>query len=242
MKPPRIFVDAPVAPGAEIRLDPQDAHHVRDVLRMHRGDPLVLVCNRVAWDARVTNITQDLAMITVLQQATQPSTELPTDLIVLQALPKGAKMDRVIEKVVELGATRIVPVRSARSLGSDSPAKLSRWRRIARAAAQQAQRMIVPAVDEPKNFQTAIEQFASAAHIIVASELARPGSLRVAVEREPQQAIAIAIGPEGSFTEEELRWAVDTGCDVASLGPMILRTETAAPAMIAAIAALRHWW
>jgi 16S rRNA (uracil1498-N3)-methyltransferase len=242
MKPPRVFVSAPCGPSVKIKLDSEDTHHLRDVLRMSAGDPITVVCDGIAWDANISTLSPHGATVSVLQRSSQASSEFPVEVIVLQALPKGTKMDSVIEKVVELGATRIVPLRCARSYGGESDAKLLRWRRIARAAAQQAQRMIVPAVDQPTNFDAAIAQLACSAHVIVASERARPASLSEAVRRETQKPMALVVGPEGSFTDDELRYAAEAGCDLASLGPTILRTETAATAMIAAIAALRGWW
>jgi 16S rRNA (uracil1498-N3)-methyltransferase len=158
----------------------------------------------------------------------------------LQALIKGAKFDDVVEKCVELGASRIVPMRCERSEADASGHKVERWRRIARAAAQQSRRNIVPAVDDVRSFAEALS--AGGVPLLVASERAPKGSLAEALRANAgSTALAIAVGPEGSFTDAELAAAKEAGAAFVSLGPAILRTETAAAALLAAIASVRVW-
>lgn len=242
MSVPRVFVHHPCAPGALVELDPGDGRHLASVLRMKPGDRIAVVSAGVAWRADVIELARGRARAMIVERSDERSSELPFDISVLQAIPKGTKMDEVVEKVVELGAARIVPVRCERSYGGDSGHKIDRWRRIALAAAQQSQRLVVPEVDTPATFPEAIARFSARSRVIVAHEEAPQGSLKQAVERSSREQIAISIGPEGSFTADELRIATTAGCDIASLGPTILRTETAAAAMIAAVAALRGWW
>ncbi|MDQ6768183.1 MAG: RsmE family RNA methyltransferase [Candidatus Eremiobacteraeota bacterium] len=242
MSAPRVFVSQSCSPSALIELDRNDARHLALVLRMKAGEHITIVSQKMAWQAQLTEIDGERAIASILVRALQPSSELPVDVAVLQAVPKGAKMDAVIEKVVELGATSIVPIRCTRSYGGDSPQKVDRWRRIARAAAQQSQRLVVPDVEQAMSFNDAIARFSPTSQLIVAWEEAEKSSLAAALQRKTARPIAIAIGPEGSFTSEELQRASAAGCDLASLGRTILRTETAAAAMVAAIAALRGWW
>jgi 16S rRNA (uracil1498-N3)-methyltransferase len=242
MSEPRVFVSHSCAPGALVELDPGDGRHLASVLRMKTGDTIAVVSAGVAWRAELLELTRRRAQAMIVGRLDERSAELPVGIAVLQATPKGTKMDDVVEKVVELGALRIVPVRCERSYGGDSGHKLERWRRIALAAAQQSRRLVVPAVDAPASFPEAIARFRTTSRVIVAHEGAPQGSLARALERVSQKPIAIAIGPEGSFTPGELEIAASAGCDIVSLGPTILRTETAAAAMIAAIAALRGWW
>jgi 16S rRNA (uracil1498-N3)-methyltransferase len=242
MSLPRVFVRQPCAPGAIVDLDAGDSHHLGSVLRMQPGDTIAVVSDGVAWRAYLVELARDRARALIGEESQERSQELPVAISVLQAIPKGAKMDDVVEKVVELGAMRIVPVRCERSYGGDSENKIERWGRIARAAARQSRRLVVPEVDASMGFQEAIARFHSAAQVIVAHEEAPRGSLAQALEQTERDQIAIAIGPEGSFSDDELQAAKTAGCAIASLGPTILRTETAAAAMIAAIAALRGWW
>ncbi len=242
MSLPRVFVRQTCAPGAPVDLDPSDSHHLASVLRMQLGDAIAVVSEGIVWRADLIELTRDRARALIVERSQERSQELPVAITVLQAIPKGAKMDDVVEKVVELGATRIVPVRCERSYGGDSDNKIERWRRVAAAAARQSRRLVVPQVDASASFQEAIERFSTAADVIVAHEEAPRGSLAQALERTERDQLAIAIGPEGSFSGDELHIARNAGCATASLGPTILRTETAAAAMIAAIAALRGWW
>jgi 16S rRNA (uracil1498-N3)-methyltransferase len=242
MSLPRVFVRQPCAPGSIVDLDAGDSHHLASVLRMQPGDAIAVVSDGVAWRADLVELARDRARALIVERSQERSQELPVAITVLQAIPKGTRMDDVVEKVVELGAMRIVPVRCERSYGGDSENKIERWRRIARAAARQSRRLVVPEVDASVGFQEAIARFLSAAQVIVAHEEAPSGSLAQALEQTERDQIAIAIGPEGSFSHDELQTAKTAGCAIASLGTTILRTETAAAAMIAAIAALRGWW
>lgn len=239
----RVFTTASCAPGLEVALDPQDARHLLRVLRMNPGDEIVVVAENDVWRATLTSLGRDAARarITAPHEG-ERSGELPVSVTVLQAVPKGMKMDDVVEKVVELGATAIQPIRCARSYGGDSVLKLERWQRIARAAAQQAQRRIVPSVLEPARLSDALAYARATTKVLVAYERAAPMSLAAEVRACGDGPLSIVVGPEGSFTDEELKLAGETGAAFVSLGPTVLRTETAAAAMLSAIAALRGWW
>lgn len=238
MSAPRFFVGAPVSTGATIALEPDDAHHASHVLRLRADAPIVIIAGGIAWDAVIA--TADCKTAHVLRPSPDGGGDIGIDVTVLQALIKGAKFDEVVEKCVELGARRIIPVRCERSESDASPHKVDRWRRIARSAAQQSRRNILPIVEEPRAFADALA--ALNATLIVASERAPAGSLAEALRAHAYAAhFAIAIGPEGSFTEAELAIAKEAGASFVSLGPAILRTETAAAALLAAIASVRVW-
>jgi 16S rRNA (uracil1498-N3)-methyltransferase len=236
----RVFVAASCAAGQLVSLTSADTRHLRLVLRVQRGDEVTVVSNATAWRARVEDIAGDSMRVQIVEPMTVRG-ELPQRVTVLQAIPKGTKMDEVIEKVTELGASRIVPIRCQRTYGGESAAKLDRWRRIARSAAAQSQRLIVPSVDASMDVADALAAFSRDTRVLVAWEQAARGSLALALAGE-QRPLSIAIGPEGSFTEEELQQAQGLGCDLVSLGPTTLRTETAAAAAIAAIAVTLSWW
>ncbi|HEY7995177.1 MAG TPA: RsmE family RNA methyltransferase [Candidatus Eremiobacteraceae bacterium] len=238
MSAPRFFVDGPVTTGATIALRPDDAHHASHVLRMRADAPIVVVAGGLAWDAVIG--AADCETAHILRPSPDSGGDIGIDVTVLQALIKGAKFDDVVEKCVELGASRIVPMRCERSEADASGHKVERWRRIARAAAQQSRRNIVPAVDDVRSFAEALS--AGGVPLLVASERAPKGSLAEALRANAgSTALAIAVGPEGSFTDAELAAAKEAGAAFVSLGPAILRTETAAAALLAAIASVRVW-
>jgi 16S rRNA (uracil1498-N3)-methyltransferase len=241
MSRPRFFVSEPCAVGSEIRLDPQDARHAKTVLRMQTGDAVTLVRDGVAWEAALTQVASNGVCATCTGIARDERGELPLDVTLLQAVAKGAKLDFVVEKAVELGVRRIVAVACERSESVAGAHKLQRWRRIARAAAEQSRRLMIPAVDSSGDWETAVQPIKNTARFIVAHESAPSGSLASAIgDVRKGDAIAIAVGPEGSFTERELAIAKAAGAAFVSLGPTIVRTETAGLALLAAIAS-RFW-
>ncbi|MBV8172847.1 MAG: 16S rRNA (uracil(1498)-N(3))-methyltransferase [Candidatus Eremiobacteraeota bacterium] len=241
MSAPRFFVVERCAAGARIALSAGDAHHAFSVLRLRDGDEIVIVSAGTAWNATIAKDGKGRAHAIVAGARDERGGELPVEVTVLQALVKGTKFDDVVEKVVELGARRIVPVRCERSYAQAGEAKLARWRRIARAAAAQSRRRFLPTVDQPTSWSDAAQ--AAGGSLLVAYENAEAGTFDQAVERARQSpSIAIAIGPEGGFSSAEIDAARAAGAAFVSLGPSILRTETAAAAMLAALAATAGWW
>jgi 16S rRNA (uracil1498-N3)-methyltransferase len=243
MASPRYFTSERVTAGAELELDAADAHHASSVLRCKTGEPLTLVAAGVAWDAEFASCGKGGVSVRSIQAATDQSGELPVPVIVLQAVTKGAKFDEVVEKTVELGAARIVPVIFARSEAEGSATKAERWRRIARAAAMQSRRRIIPVVDAPLAWDVALERYGAGALTLAAFEDAARETLGHAIQTYQRgNTIAIAIGPEGGLQRDEVERARACGAYIVSLGPTILRTETAAAALLAAVAALLRWW
>lgn len=239
MSAPRFFVKGPLVEGATVALGADDAHHASHVLRLRAGAPIVVVADGVAWDAVIA--VADCSGAHALRPSPEGGGDIGIDVTVLQALTKGSKFDVVVEKCVELGARRIVPVRCERSETDASAHKVERWRRIARSAAEQSRRNIVPVVDDPRPLAEALA-VASGSTLLVASERAPKGSLAEALRAHAaSKSFTIAIGPEGSFTDAELAAARTAGASFVSLGPAILRTETAAAALLAAIASARVW-
>jgi 16S rRNA (uracil1498-N3)-methyltransferase len=240
---PRYFTSESVTAGAVLDLDASDAHHASSVLRYKTGEPLTLVASGVAWDAEFASFGKAGVAVRAIAPAADQAGELPAPVIVLQALTKGAKFDDVVEKTVELGAVCIVPVSFARSEADGSATKDERWRRIARAAAMQSRRRVIPIVESPIAWEVALERYAAGALMLVAFEGAPRETLEHALTKyERGNAIVIAIGPEGGLERDEVAQARARGAQIVSLGPTILRTETAAAALLAAVAARLGWW
>ena len=241
MPAPRFFVAIDCAEGVEFDLGRDDAHHVTNVLRMQPGERLVAIDGNGPWDADVTVMSKGRVRVRPVGRSNEVGGELPVEIDVLQAVTRGAKFDEVVEKCVELGAQRIVPIACARSYAEATPTRVDRWRRIARSAAQQSRRRIVPFVADPLSWEEAVRT--TSIPLIVGWEGAQRGTLAAVLKQiDTSSPMAIAIGPEGSFTEDELELARTAHAELVSLGPMILRTQTAAAALISAMAALRGWW
>jgi 16S rRNA (uracil1498-N3)-methyltransferase len=163
--------------------------------------------------------------------------EPPFDLTLYTALLRGERFEWVLQKCTELGVRRIVPVQFKRSLVAEriDAKKLDRWRRIVREAAEQSCRARLPELDEPINFDTAcVEAAKQPAYLLWEGEAA---PLRSALPVQPG-ALAILSGPEGGISEDELTAAHERGIIPVSLGPRILRAETAPVAALAAISVM----
>jgi 16S rRNA (uracil1498-N3)-methyltransferase len=243
MTAPRFFVSGRCETGLDIALDDDDAHHAAHVLRAKAGDPIVAIAADGPWDGVITVVTKRAVRARIGGRSADEGGELPVEVTVLQAVTKGAKFDDVVEKTVELGARRIVPVRCARSYGDATAHRVERWRRIARSAAAQSRRRILPDVTDPLPWGDAISSFSATMPVIVGWERSSKGSLATAIARcASSTALAIAVGPEGSLADEEIEAARAAGCSLVWLGPTILRTDTAAAAMLAGLASGCGWW
>jgi 16S rRNA (uracil1498-N3)-methyltransferase len=234
----RFFVAGVHAIGDRVVLAADDARKLTTVLRKRSGDRVQIVDSGGIAYAATLEVEPRSVGATLDALLERPPVETTIEVTVAQAIPKGQKMDLVVEKATELGAYAIVPVRSARVLGSDGgPAKIERWRRIARSAAQQSGRTRVPAVGETLEWDALLATFAGYDRVYVPWELAEPAPLRDVFERELPgvRSVLIVIGPEGGFASGEVERAQAAGGVPISLGRRILRTETAALVVLAAV-------
>lgn len=222
----RFFV-SPFA-GDVARLTGQEAHHVARVLRMRVGEELVL-CDGVGTDyvCRITAVSDSDVEAQVLYR--RPSESEPTVAVTLyQGLPKSEKMELIVQKCVEIGITRIVPVAMSRSIvklsQSEGAKKAARWQKIAASAAEQSGRGIVPVVEEPISFKQLLSAVAEENTIT----FYEGGGVPLAeIVNSETKSVSLVIGPEGGFEAEEVESLRAAGAHVATLGPRILRCETA---------------
>src|ERR1700682_1306618 len=159
MAAPRYFTDLKVSAGSLVALDTADEHHASTVLRCNIGDPLTLLSSGVAWDAEFDLLRKRSVFVRAVRLSADQGGELPVPVVVLQALTKGSKFDEVVEKTIELGATCIVPAVCTYSEAEGGAGKVQRWRRVARAAAMQSRRLVLPKVEETTNLGDALGYF-----------------------------------------------------------------------------------
>ena len=218
---PRFFHEVPS--GDSLIINGPDAQHIRRALRMQPGEHLT-VCDGQGTDyaCQIAAFEGEGVRLSVLSQA--PSCTEPSLAVTLyQGLPKGDKMDWILQKAVELGVTAVVPLATSRSvvrLDGKEEKKRERWQRIAAEAAGQCGRGIVPRGESPLSFAQALP-------LLRKDKLVDAGAAR----------LSIVIGPEGGFAEEEIAALRSAGAAVATLGPRILRCETAP---LAALTLLMH--
>ena len=234
----RFFVEGVHAAGERIAFARDDARKLVTVLRRRSGDRVEVVDSGGSAFAATLEVDGRAVGATLDEQLDRGEVEPALRITLAQAVPKGQKMDLVVEKATELGAFAIVPLRSARVIGHDTgAAKVERWRRIARSAAQQSGRVRIPQIAAVQDWDTLQATFASYERVYVAWELAEPAPLRDVFEGDAREAnsVLVVIGPEGGFAAEEVAGARAAGARVISLGRRILRTETAALVVLSAL-------
>ena len=215
-------------------------NHMKNVLRMLAGEKLEISDgdNR-KYVCQVCDYVEGRAQLEILEER-ELDTELPSQIWLFQGLPKSDKMELVVQKAVELGAYAVVPVAAKRSVvrldGPKAEKKVKRWNEIAKSAAKQAGRGIIPEVKSVCSFDAALKAAGSLDVILFPYELAEgmDYTRKVIEEIQPGQSVGIFIGPEGGFEREEEEKALEAGARVITLGRRILRTETA-PLMVLSI-------
>lgn len=218
-------------------------HQIRDVLRMRPGDQVWLLDNTgSAFRTELTILERDMVRGRILEQ-TKPETEAKTRITLYQGVLKGQKFDWVLQKGTEIGISSFVPMLSARcvmgSLEDVGAARIDRWTRIITEAAEQSGRVRLPVLEGTLFFDDACSA-AQGGLALIPWENERATSLReVLLQALPSpfvdRPIHLFIGPEGGFTEEEIATAERAGLVPVSLGPRILRAETAGLVAAAAI-------
>ena len=217
----------------KLELRGKELRHLRDVLRLSAGSRVELFDGEGrAVIAVVDAIDRAAADLTIVSPS-ERATESPLAITLAIALPKGAKLDWVVEKATELGVSRVLPFTSERTIPERASyaAKRERWRRIAAAAAAQSGRSRCPEIEEVASFAAVLEREGAHDRAVLFWEQA-DGPLRV--ESSPGiSRLLVVTGPEGGFSAREAEAAGGAGFEIASLGPRTLRAETAAVVAVA---------
>jgi 16S rRNA (uracil1498-N3)-methyltransferase len=220
--------------GTRAALFGAQAVHLARVLRARIGQEFDVVAEGRVRRSRVVAVTPEKIEFELGEEL--PAAALP-DITLLLAVFKFDRMEWAIEKAAELGVARVVPLIAKRTeahLASAAAKRVERWRRIAREAAQQSRRVAPPEIDAPARLQDALS--IQAERRVVLSEAEEDVSMKQAVAGG-KGTVALAIGPEGGWTAEEERAFRERGWTAASLGPTILRVETAAIAAVSVVMA-----
>jgi 16S rRNA (uracil1498-N3)-methyltransferase len=237
---PRFFVDTPLAIGASATLSRAVTRHALRALRLSQGDPITLFNGRGGeFACRLIIAREPEAEVQVLRFDPREA-ELPWRVTVAQGLSSGDRMDWTVEKAVELGAAAVAPLGMARSVtrlaGERARSRRDHWQALAIAASEQCGRNRVAEVEPVATLDAWLPTLPEATLRLVLSPLG--GSLRMVGRPPPGRRIVLLAGPEGGFTGPELEAADAAGFRGVSLGPRILRTETAAAVALAMMAAL----
>lgn len=237
--------------------DSEDVKHLARVLRMTPGETVAL-CDGVGcvYNAVITEVGKTEVLFDIISES-EDTTESPVHIHLYQGIPKGEKMEMVVQKCTELGVTDFYPVETKRCVvvlkdDKTRQSKQERWQKIVREAAKQSYRTAVPVVHMPGKFKTILKTIPDYDAFIVPYELEGSHGLKAAIEtllkshpegatsdsgRNTPMKIAVFIGPEGGFEVDEIDQLIAAGAHAVTLGKRILRTETAG---LTAVAILQH--
>ena len=214
-------------------------NHIRNVLRMRAGEELLAADGQGSEYRCILRELQDSEIRAEICRKFSGSAELPSRITLFQGLPKSDKMDLIIQKCVELGVFRIVPVTTKRTVvkldAKKEESRRKRWTAVSESAAKQSGRGIIPEISGVQSFREAVEEAGELDVCLIPYEKAENmARTREILSGIPAGAsIGVFIGPEGGFEEEEVREAMEAGARPITLGRRILRTETAGMAVLA---------
>jgi 16S rRNA (uracil1498-N3)-methyltransferase len=236
MRLTRVYVDAPVAAGRRLVVEGSAANHIARVLRLRSGDALTVFDGTGGeFGARIEELHKE-AVVVAVEEHRPLDRESPLPLTLMQGISRGERMDWIVQKATELGASRIVPVFTKRSVvrldGKQAERKLQHWRAITVAACEQCGRNRIPALAAPVDFFDVLAADSSGSTRLL---LSPTGDLRIDDLQEVGKGITVLIGPEGGLEEVEKEAAIAAGFQAVRLGPRVLRTETAAIAALTII-------
>jgi len=224
----RFFVPPEAFGSHEVQIPEDVAHHLKTVLRLTVGDELLLLDGLgQLYHCRLSTLGKREASALILKHWSEQETSLPVQLI--QALPKGEKMEMVLQKGTELGIQTFSPVSTERGIPQHKDQNRSnryqRWQKIVQEAARQCQRPTIPRIDEVGPFVRVLTDCRADLRLMLWEEESLP--LSAALPAAPPASIAVLVGPEGGFTSGEAELARQHGFQSVRLGPRILRSETA---------------
>ncbi len=226
----RFYIPETDASGRTDIITGSDARHIRNVLRMQPGDPILLFDGSGSdYHAEIVALSPNRIEV-VIKEKHPSKTESHLEIILAQAVLKDRKVDEIIRQITELGVTTVIPFLAHRSVSRPDPEKFTarkiRWQKIAREALKQCGRSLVPDIRDVVSFEEMLAQTRTAQAKILFWEN-EPTPLTSWRKPFNQKSVAVIMGPEGGFTEEEVARAASFGYQTAGLGPRILKADTA---------------
>lgn len=244
------FVTPSQVEGEKIYIEGSDVKHMKEVLRMRQGERLMVsdgnncryLCEVKGYeDGRACGEREGLSAQLKIIERVPFDTELPSRIYLFQGLPKQDKMELIVQKCVELGVYEIIPTAVKRCVvkldAKKAGRKQERWQEIAKSAAKQAGRSVIPRISDMLSFEEALAYAEKLDVLLIPYELSEGiRKTKQAIEEiKPGQSVGIFIGPEGGFEKEEVELALKAGAKEITLGKRILRTETAGLAIVSVL-------
>lgn len=233
----RFFVPKESVKGNRILISGEEAHHILDVMRLKPLDKVVAFDGTGKEYVGFIKKARKKTLSVEIVETRTPLNKETAKIVLIQAIPKKDKMDYIVEKSTELGVSSIIPIITKRTIVSwDEPKKalsVERWRRIARESSKQCGRSEVPKIEDVKDFNDAIENSSVYDLALIAALSDNSIRLKEAISGFRGGKLAIAIGPEGDFTPDEIKKAKEANFRLISLGSRVLRSDTAGLAILA---------
>ena len=216
---------------SELNIEGEDVKHIKDVLRLKVGDIIEVLCERIVYVCKIRTIEKAKIILDIIS-GYEGKNEAPIHLCLYQGLAKGQKMDLIIQKATETGVSDIYPIVTNRTVVKINDMKkenkkVDRWNKIALEAAKQCKRDIVPIVHNIISFEDVLNLLKNENNILVPYEEEDSIHIKNIINKFSDRKIHILIGPEGGFETEEIEKLKEIQSQIVSLGPRILRTETA---------------
>ena len=228
----QFFVEPDQVAENIIRIEGSDVNHIRNVLRMKNGEKIrISDKSGMSYFCHIENVTEN-EVIATIDEKDSLGTELPNRIVLFQGLPKSDKMELIIQKAVELGVYKIIPVGMKNCVvkleAKKAASKCTRWQAISESAAKQSKRTLIPEIGLPVSWNEALKQAGELDVVLVPYENQRgmEATRETIKSIKPGQTIGIMIGPEGGFADSEID-NLPEKMQRISLGRRILRTETA---------------
>ena len=238
----KFFVSSDAISNSTVVITGTDARHISFSLRMKKGAKICVSSSEGETYLCIIVGFAEGNVFARIESVLQASSESPCRIRLFQALPKGDKLEVIIQKAVECGVYSVTPFESRFCIAKvgDTAKKLERWNRIALEAAKQCGRSVVPKVLPPVSYERAIKEASEDALSLFCYENERSRMLGSVLKQDASDCISIVVGAEGGFSQEEISFAESNGLTVVGLGPRILRCETASGFVLACISLCRE--
>lgn len=227
----RFFVDNEQIIDDRIEIIGTDVKHIRDVLRLRVGEEIEISSEGTTYTSKIETLEKSKIIVEIISK-NKGTNEPPIDIILYQGLAKGSKMDVIIQKGTEVGIKTFYPLATSRSIVKindikKEQSKVERWNTIADGAAKQSKRDLIPKVENIISFNEMIDLLKEVENIIVPYEDEKANTIKRDLQNINGNKIHLIIGPEGGFDPNEIEKLKEIGASIVTLGPRILRTETA---------------
>jgi len=236
----RFFVSPQDIKGEEVFIKDSDAHHITQVLRLKEGEEIIVFTGTgLEYQVVIKNISSGL-VLGEIRGVTSSDRDSKVNVTLVQGVPKGDKMDFIIQKCTELGIAKIIPVLTERTVvkldGDKKGKRRERWQKIAQEASKQCKRATVPQIAEIFTWGQYLASISNEGPILVLWENESTRGIKSFLGKNKDlDQITLVIGPEGGLSQQEVGKLLDKGAQTVTLGPRILRTETAGLAALVMI-------